>query len=143
MYLDAFIVISLSIVKVIETKTVQDAEIKMVQVIETKTVQVKETKTVQVIEIKIDYLIQLYRGGQFCWLFLVKETGVPRETTDLLQATNNIYHIMLYQVHLASARFKLTMLVVIGTVCIGRSHKVVSSTPRLSGIWTHDSDDRH
>ena len=46
-----------SIVKIIETKTVQDAEIKMVQVI--------EIKTVRVIEIKIDYLIQLYCGSQF------------------------------------------------------------------------------
>ena len=54
-------------------------------------------------------IFQLYRGGQFYWWRKLEYT---EKTTDL-------YHILLYRVHIAWAGFKLTRLVVISTDCIG------------------------
>ena len=50
-------------------------------------------------------------------VLLVEETDYIEKTTDLSQATDKLYHIMLYT--LSGAVLKLTTLVVIGTDCIG------------------------
>ena len=58
--------------------------------------------------------------------------GKPK-TTDMSQGAYELYHIMLYRMHIAMIGFELKMLVVIGTDCTSRCkskyHAITIMTP--------------
>jgi hypothetical protein len=80
---------------------------------------------------------KLYRGNQLYWRW---KSEYPEKTTDLSEVSNKLYHIMLYQEHLAWVGFELTTLVVICTDCTGSCkfnyHTNTNTTaPALISFW--------
>jgi len=67
------------------------------------------------------------------WSVLLVE--YPEKTTDRSQVIDQLYHIMLYRVHISWAGFKLTILVVIDTDYIGsyksNYHTITTTTATL------------
>jgi hypothetical protein len=61
-------------------------------------------------------IFQLHRGSQFYWW---RKPERPEKITELSQVNDNIYHIMLYRIHIVLVGFELTSLVVLGTDCTG------------------------
>ena len=72
----------------------------------------------------------IYRGGLY---YLWREPEYPEKTTDQLQVTHKLYHIM--RIHLAWAGFEPT---VIGTGCIGSHksnyHRITTTTAPMANI---------
>jgi hypothetical protein len=68
-------------------------------------------------------------------VLLVEENKSTQRKPDLPQVTDEPYHIMLYRVHLALAGLELTMLVVIGTDCVGSCksnyHTITTTSRRI------------
>ena len=76
-------------------------------------------------------------------VLLVEETRVPGENHQPAISHWQMYHIMLYRVHLAWAEFKLTALVVIVTDYIGSCkcnyHIITTTTCQVRKSWVTQS----
>jgi hypothetical protein len=67
--------------------------------------------------------------------YIVLVSLLVEESGENHRPVAKLYHIMLYRIHLAWAKFELTTLVVIGTDCIGsyksNNHTITTTTTPL------------
>ena len=61
------------------------------------------------------------------WIYCWRKPEGPEKTIDMSQVTDKLYHIMSYIVHHA---FELTILVVVGTDCMGSCKSTIRSRSR-------------
>ena len=81
--------------------------------------------------LNVPWYISLTSLSTIFQLYRWRKPEYPEKTTGPQQVTDKLYHKMLYRVHLARAGFELTMLVMIGTDCIGsyksNYHKITTT----------------
>ena len=79
-------------------------------------------------------IFQLYRGSQFYWW---RKQKYPKKTSNLPQATDKLYHIMVFIS--PRSRFEITTLMVTGTDCIGSCKSNYHANTHTPLLFTHKS----